>query len=936
MNKNKTVQPLSENTRKAIIIAAIVAVAVIILSISLALILKPTALSPDDESSSSSGSSSLSIRNGDFEYTTSENTAFPKTAQNWTRYGYKKAEGTLHEFESITSNDKAVMGIVNVSEDEDDDVTWAKNVLPDLEAEGLDVKNPGLHKDIEEGDDANKNVYMIATKEPTAASILSDSVSVSSGASVKITIRLNTRQITSGSAVVMIQKSTVSALSKNWYSYTFDVNDDDFKVDDNGWQTLVFHIFNRDASTKYIRVSIGIGNVYSGEEDLKLADAATPIQGEGVLFIDDITYETVTANDYREVVDADLEAKSTMYKIIENEDIVDESVYLGLDTENTEVTDNGPTTLKTFTEASGSDSAFDKDSTFSPFTNRDDFYKDNKGGQHSDPTGFTVYKLSHDGSKNLGTPLALRLNASALNSDGDKNINVKSSLILKDHHHISFWVRVNQRNKVAYANVYVQKKASDGSWKDLSTSSSWTLVTTSQDIEEDANCGWVKYDIYLKPSTADEEISILFVLGKNDDYTSDEQKLGLIPNGDMYVTSPAYEKISYSDYNTASSGSNVKKLDLVGTSDSTAITNGSFSTLDSTGRQPSGWTPAFGGDNSIFRDGKADHFKDEERLAEFVKDSGTVQNFGEYIKHNDGTRLDDAQKNVLRINNEAATSFGYYSSDFTLSARTAYVISVMFKPGENNANAHPYVYLLDTDASAYTDNDKATAREQRILASVTDNKQFDSEIEASIFGFDYNNGEFGNGWARYCMIVVTGDDSIGVRLALFNGSIDGEVKEQGTVYYDKVEMHTLGNYSFVEAEDDDINDDNAEYYETHYKVKWSNHPYITATTETKNLYGENFNELLTKESSEEGKTLLEAWGIDVNTLGLEDLEERSIIPEEEETDDGDTDTGTTTEPSKVDLGLLFSVISSVALVAALLVVFVVKLYRNKSRHPKAA
>ena len=925
MNKNKTVQPLSENTRKAIIIAAIVVVAVIILSVALALILRPTVLSPDDQNNPGSGSSTLTIRNGDFAYTSSEDTAFPKTAQNWTKYGYKKASGSSHDFESITDSDKAVMGIVNVAEEADDDNAGWATVAADLEAEGLSVQNPGLHASIEDGDDGNKNVYMIATKEPTTASILSDSASVSSGASVKITIRLNTAQLKEGSeAVVMIQKSTVSAKATNWYAYNFHVARLDAsseETDANGWQELSFHIFNRDASTKYIRVSIGIGNVYSGEEGLDLVgNEKEPIKGEGILFIDDITYETKTANDYRTVVDAEGAENSTTFKIIENEDIVDESTYLTLDTENTAL--NTSTTLTEYHDAEDYAKADEGGAGYSPFTNRDDFFKDNEKGEHTDSTGFTIYRLSHDGS-DIENPLALRLNASKLNSDEAKNITVESSLILKDHHHISFWVRVNQVNKAAYANVYVQKKAADNSWEDLK-SGTWTVITTSQDIAEDANCGWVKYDVYLKPSATPAEVSILFVMGKNDTYTDEEKTYGIIPKGEMYVTSPAYEKIAYNDYNSASSGSYVKKLDLVGASASTTITNGSFSTLDSTGRQPSSWTAAFGGDNSIYRDGKGNgDFK--ERPASSIAGSGTVQNFEKYVSHA-GTSLDDAQKNVLKIQNSDATSFGYYSADITLSARTAYVISAMFMTEEG---LKPYIYLLNTDTSL--------ERADRILTSVTSDAQNTSGIEAQILGHDYNNGEFDNGWMRYYMIIVTGNESMTVRLALFNGSVDGKETQSGTVYYDKVEMRALGTYSLVEA-DDDEKEENPEY-ETKYKVEWSNHPYINATKQNKELYGENFSELLEMKATvgEEtlDKTWFELWGIGTHQPTDKQWEEMRVIPEKEE-ETPPTEEEPTTEPREVDWGLLFSVISSVAMVAALLVVVVVKAFKNKGKIKKAA
>ena len=914
MKKNSTVQPLSENTRKAIIIAAIVVVAVIILSVALALILKPTVLSPDDQQTPGSSSSSLPIRNGDFEYSSSEDTAFPKTAQNWTRYGYKKATGSSHDFESITGTDKAVMGIINVSEDDDDEDNW-KTVNDDLKAEGLTVKNPGLHEGIEDGDDENSNIYMIATKEATTASILSDSTSISSGASVKITIWLNTAQLAEGSkAVVMIQKSTVSAKETNWYAYDFEIDQSsEYEKDENGWQKLEFYIFNREASTKYIRVSIGIGNVYSGEknDNVNFSDYADePITGSGVLFVDDITYETVTANDYREVVDNDPNEESTMYKIIENEDIVEKSQYFTLSAQNGYEATEYTTSQQYADEANG----------YSPFTTRDDF--EPKG----ETSGFKIYKMTHNGSE-ITNSLAMRLNADGTVKGTNGGINIKSSLLLKDHHHISFWVRVDKANEIAYANVYVQRwnREAEGAdkWEDLN-SGDWKKIVTSQEIDEDTNCGWLKYDIYLKPSAIPEEISILFVFGKKDTYTEKDKSLGLFPSGSMYVTSPAYESISYSDYNSASSGSYVKKLDLVGTSTSTNITNGSFSTLDSSGLQPSGWTQAFGGDNSIFRDGLGNlgGLSAEQRLATTIAGSGTIQRYGNPVKDIYGQILDtDEQQNVLSIVNNEATSFGYYSNNITLYAHTAYVLSAMFRTDEG---LNPFIYVIDTDTEK--------KREERILASVTSTAQQNSGINARLLNHNTDNNQFVDGWARYYMIVVTGDESMTVRLALFNGSIDGETTQQGTVYYDKVEMHTVGTYSFVKADDDEIKENS--YYETHYKVDWAKFSHIDKNAG----FGENFGELLEKTVSEDDATLLlTSWGIEVYQPDEEAWKEMTVIPPEEEPGDDNPNHGNdTTEPREIDWALLFSVISSVALLAALLVVFVVRVYRSKGRNSRAA
>ena len=55
----------------------------------------------------------------------------------------------------------------------------------------------------------------------------------------------------------------------------------------------------------------------------------------------------------------------------------------------------------------------------------------------------------------------------------------------------------------------------------------------------------------------------------------------------------------------------------------------------------------------------------------------------------------------------------------------------------------------------------------------------------------------GDGWTRYYIVIVTGKEAKTVRVALFNGSITGDVLTTDTVYYDKVEMDVAATYSLV-------------------------------------------------------------------------------------------------------------------------------------------
>ena len=860
MSKKTAVQPLSDNTRKLIIIIAIALVAVIVLSIALALILKTDVKTPAVDTTDPSTSSTLPIKNGDFLYTSSDDTGYPRNAVNWTKYTYN--DGST--FETINSDEKSVMGIVDVSKD-----NWDSVVVPDLTDAGISVSNPGVHSD--ELDD--NNVYMIYNRESTTASILSESASVASGASIKITVWLNTAQLAEGSqAVIMIQKSTVSAKEENWYAYNFQIEKKD------GWQSYDFYIFNREASTKYVRVSVGLGNVYFAEEGATAGKGA-----EGVLFVDDITYETKTADDYRQQVDdpknIEVAKVSKPYEVIENEDITDESKYFeleaALDTEKV--------------EPFAASDEYVAEAGYSPFTNRDDF-KDGK-------SGFVIYKVTQNGTG----VTALRLNANGDNKGDHNGVTLQSSVINKDHYHISFWIRLDKQDGHAAtkANVYVQKWVdADNDWKDIENGS-FARITTSQEIDTDANCGWVKYDIYLKPATAQkEEISILFVLGSKDPYTEDNENSGVIPRGSLYVTSPAYETISYKDYNSASSGS--LKLNLNGASTTRAsITNGSFSDVNNLGNEPTSWTPVFAGDNAIYKDGKGNALDKMENKT--LRDKSRTAGSG-VVRSDSST--DDAQKNALQITTDG-TNFGYISSDISLSSRTVYVFSVLAKV---DSGSKPFIYLIDNSK----DRDKA------VIARV-EGTQGDLE---GVFDYPRNYGgdDASDGWVRYYIVFVTGDDSVTVRLALFNGKIDPKNESEvsttkSTVLYDNALLTAIGTYSFVEDED---NKDATEY--------------LTKFTAT-SRYQKALDALTTEDHD----------AIDLESDAIKALGEKGFVqPDEDEwsemrqipadsDDDGDTDEDDTTPttPREVDWGLLMSVISSVLLVAALLIVFVIKLFQRK-------
>ena len=868
-------QPMSDKRKLIIIITAIILAAVIAVSVTLIVLLQPKTVTPDNNDPSNNPSSNLPVKNGDFGIVGSEVTTFPKTASNWTRYGAPEGENST-TFKQLDDFEKAVMGIVDTADDQWNQVV--EQVKAELTASKADLSkydftNPHQHNFLGQNDKhTNSNVYMIAAVNPTAAAIISDSVSVSATTSVKITIRYNASQLTDG-ATVMVQKheSTPNAKEENRYAYQYNIT----KQDDE-WHEIELYVFNRKTSTQYVRVSVGLGNVYTGET------------ASGILYIDDIKYETVTADDYRQYAD-EADEKDTTYKIIEKEEettVPQNSGFLGLKDYNTEGTTAKPADYTT-------SEAYLADATHSPFTKKDDFIQ----AEGEDAVSFAIYKLANDG--NIRTPLALEL-ADTL------KLELKDNYSDQDYQHVSFWVRTVEKdgNALAYANVLVQRKNTDGEWENLSSGD--FMVTTEQNIETDTNNGWSKYDIYLKPSPTLTEVRIVFSLGNVKGYNNNNNN-DIVPNGELYVTTPYFETISISAYNSASSSTASKKFDLAGSTAETSVTNGSFSSVSANTKQPTGWTPVFAGDNAIYRDGQGNKpliDLDDPKAA--VAGSGVVD-WRTELGADSGFK-DDDEGRILKLVSNVKSSYGYVSGDITASAHTAYVFSVLAK-----ADTTPYFYLLQSGV----DRDKA------ILASVesrySDENDPTKNVKDSFFCMNASSN-YGDGWVRYYIVYVTGDKDVTVKLALFNGSLTDETNaaEAGTtVYYDKVTMQTLGSYSMVKDEENE----DADKYVVKFAVD-SNFAdtEIAEFTDVKTLLDKAKEVLVNNAASSIEEPEQPEW------------DEMMKIPDPTDEPDEPNEPDTPTEKRDVNLALLFSILSSVLLVAALAVVLVLKIYRNKKRN----
>ncbi len=641
MSKNtKTVkQPLSSGAKKWIWIIAIILVAAIGLGVALSAILNSDTINPDDSDSTTSGSSTLTISNGDFLYTESESTNLPYEAQDWLKKTYN---GGL-TFGDIEDEQNVVMGIVNTTES-----VWA-DVSAALTEKGLTVNNPLTHDvdgvidqaAVEEDEVDIANVYMIATKQATNASILSNSFSIPSLTSVKITVWLNAEQLDDGSfASVMVQRSSTTVAKETngntqyWFAYDLEIEQED-TTGTNGWQKKELFIFNRSSNSTSVRLSVGIGNVYQG------------VNASGVLFVDDIQYETVTANEYRKHFDS---TNNESYIITSNDK--ENATVVPLDW-------SGAAELAGGVEGYLSSEAAKVDGeAYSPFVSADTF---------------KLYQVGNTGS--------LTEKVSLTGTDGQDN-----------YLHLYFWMRVVEYDENPQASI-VDVVLRDAKETDPTNSlAKLTNIAAVRDITEDANCGWKQYHIYVK---ADQD-----VVNAEVSVTIEWSKTGLTHNGELFVSDLMCEIISDTDYTSATSNSTTNiKADMSKTHASTGVTNGTFGYLEDTNKtQPENWTPVYAGSNDIYKDGKGN-----ETITGVLTGNDAIDN---KIVTTGAPDYDDEYGYYLAVTNTKATAQGFLSQNISLSANSVYRISVLAKV---DGNAKPYIYLVNRSLAQGEDASRADA-----------------------------------------------------------------------------------------------------------------------------------------------------------------------------------------------------------------------------------
>jgi hypothetical protein len=403
------------------------------------------------------------------------------------------------------------------------------------------------------------------------------------------------------------------------------------------------------------------------------------------------------------------------------------------------------------------------------------------------------------------------------------------------YYRLSVWIKTANlpKNSASSVSLYVvqyteNKKGEgiydgdDGKTYDRAALSSVTGVVTTEDTDND---GWTEVVFYIAGSHAFQNskyIDLEIVFGSGN-YTSPET----LAKGDLYIVYPSFYKITYGEYNSASTGTHAKKYEFATETLSTVggITNGEFDTIDAANSKygddgvwtmpgvPSSWTFQ---DGKIYEGGKTltkydvlsgiidlDNYKLLASLAfdygmndifgfdaDWIKSAGDIEAHKDDIKAKAydvvyGSLPEDSLLNksntLLMLTDRVldgeggadsmSLTYGYKtSSSKSLSANTYYRISVMA------------IVLSGTPDNAYI-----------YLTSSTTSPSMIYTPDGIAQKTQYKLENLGTDWREYVFYVEIGQSGVSVNLEFWLGNKEKTAYSTGVVLFDNIRVETVSD-----------------------------------------------------------------------------------------------------------------------------------------------
>ena len=380
---------------------------------------------------------------------------------------------------------------------------------------------------------------------------------------------------------------------------------------------------------------------------------------------------------------------------------------------------------------------------------------------------------------------------------------------------LSFWVKVETANATDTALSVTLNDLGQGSSEAVDTVIASNVNTKDYKDNENFN-NWIEYVLFVSNNLDDNQrvFTLTFDFGTTATFITDIP--WSLTKGTAIITRPVGYYLSESDYTIAdtSNYSYAKKVRL--TAD---LTNGVESEdknddsykfnhglnydntiVNDVATNVNGYKGVVGG--STFVGGSEPTLYNDDSVVAGLVNSKYAENYDADIKNAlEGLGAIDNNQYVqpLLIKTiEGGKTFGYVSSNASISANSVAVITVKVKVVDN---AVAYIYLTNSDALDSFNVLGVDVQGKKVENGelVNDGNPLQKDFVISVTSSDMDKvRDVDNGWLTVKIIVKAGKDAISYRTELWNGERNGEsAAHDGIVLFDDYSATTVADYETV-------------------------------------------------------------------------------------------------------------------------------------------
>lgn len=798
--------------------------------------------SPDSSSSSSSSSTSgtsvtdyQTLKNGDFEFGTTESTTFPYNSSS--NISWQRANDSLR-----TSSDSSsyTSGVID-TEDAAYNAIAKNNGFTVLSGEGdsavyYNPRTPyyyGLVKDSYEYSETTANKDKLPTKGTKILMIHNKTSKNGVGTAQKFTSSSNVTVPVNGYSLVEVWVLTNELKTEidrtDYGAYVKLVN----TVSD---EKAPYVVKNINTQGNWAKISIYVEGSSLRESSYKIvlglgmgSSAITDEYVEGYAYFDNVTVKEITGTEFEAAKATAIDNVSITEKA--NDDVSDASYEYKTeavvsDTSGTTYQPNGEKS-DSYNEAQANLNHLKYTVTYDiPSTSISTIYANGKANDNyvypgSDyntdyEMGSATFSAIKSKCDNVTNPLGddAVTDYMILNSKGSLTFTTENRTVKDGKAYLlSFYIKVKTLGGQRALSIELVEKGTSVSPIDKTTALLNNITTVG--YTDEATNDWAKVYIYVANHVGDDN-ERTYALNFHFGPTEQVSDSFLLPQG--YVLLTGYEQIELTRdqfANEVSNNSSYSSITELGSdilsaiededakTDSYELNYSSYDKLNISNKLSTsviGYTGVVAGHKMIGGE------KEEFTQADTISGIFNTKYLNEYTEFTAEEKdlINSLEKDgenkylqALAIKNTAPTAYGYIGTQGTVSATNTSQITIKLKV---SGDAKAYVYLVDSEqlngfgvlglsAKKWTFNDetKETVYEDED-AFDTSKTQYVHTVTAS---------ECPDGWTEVNFVITAGISEIPYRVEIWNGARDGSDNSQGLIIVDSVTTNTADTKSLI-------------------------------------------------------------------------------------------------------------------------------------------